>query len=142
MIDLRERVPSDQQIRHDVIGAVARNRQVTGLRTRLESRPDIVERDVDRLVPEGDHLHRVEDLGLVGHEPVLLNQVTGQLPEPIGLPIAAERWSQDHPEPGVSVGGGIGVPVPKADVDHVAKVQVEEVVVGEVGRCEQDREDP
>ena len=132
--------PAQKEVRDGVVAAVTGNAEIASFDAGAECCPDVVKGDSDRLYPEDDHLHREVGSRSVGQEPMLLDEVAGELAKAVAVGIAVESRAQRRSKPGIGLCRGVGGPVFHAQIHHVAEMQAEQVEVGKLSRRSEDRQ--
>ncbi len=80
------------------------------------------------------------DLRTVGDKAVLLDKVTGELGESVGIAVTVKDQCEHSPPRAIGVRGGAAHPVLHADLHHATHLQAIQKEVGKVGGGSKDRE--
>src|SRR3984893_2613224 len=94
-----------------MVHAVARVGQIPRADRGANGRPDEIDRGRHRVCPEGSDSGRVLNLGSIGEETVLLDQLASELGETKTLGVTPKDRSEAEPEIGAGVRGSAAHPV-------------------------------
>ncbi len=102
---------------------VASGGQIPRLGRGAKGHPIEIDRDRDRLRPEGNYCEICVSLPLVGDKAVLLDQVAGELGETVSIAVTVKHRAEDRPKSSIGMRGRAARPVLNADVHHAAHEQ-------------------
>jgi hypothetical protein len=116
-----ERIVPQEKACDSLVHRVASESQITRLNRGAKGCPREIDRGPDRLRPKGNQCHRVMDLGLVGDEAVLIDQIACKLGETITPTVTVKDRADNKTEKDIAVRRSTAHSVLHADVHHAAR---------------------